>query len=64
MPIRKKAAVSAIFLLGAFIVGVSAARIFIFVDVGREEGTDLDKSCKSVVKNRQSQLQPIRSRFC
>lgn len=64
MPIRKKAAVSAIFLLGAFIVGVSAARIFIFVDVGREEGSNLDKSCKSVINSSQSQLQSTRSTSC
>lgn len=46
MPMRRKIAVSLVFLLGAFTIGISAARIGFFVQVGRLEGSDPDIPCK------------------
>lgn len=46
MPLRRKIAVSLVFLLGAFTIGISAARIGFFVQVGKLEGTDPDITCK------------------
>ncbi|ROW15361.1 hypothetical protein VPNG_02377 [Cytospora leucostoma] len=42
MPMRRKIAVSLVFLLGAFTIGISAARIGFFVQVGRSEDVDPD----------------------
>ncbi|KUI71833.1 hypothetical protein VM1G_08099 [Cytospora mali] len=44
MPMRKKIAVSLAFLLGAFTIGISAARVGFFVQVGKLEGTDPDRT--------------------
>lgn len=46
LPMRRKIAVSLVFLLGAFTIGISLARIAFFVQVGKVEYTDPDRTCK------------------